>query len=265
MAPIQVMSFNLRCLIAGTPPDSPDSWTVRQPALVALIDALAPDVVGTQEGMFDTLTPLLARLPAYRLVGMGRDGGSDSEYTAIMYRADRLELTHWQQFWLSPTPELIGSRGWDTAFPRTATIASFRDLADGAEFSLANTHLDHVSERARVEGARLIASRLPAGPALVTGDFNCDAGAAEAYGVLLDAGLRDTWDEVAERTTPLVDSFHGYAEPAASDPCSRIDWIMASAEWTVQDAAIVTERPGGVWPSDHWPVTATVELRRPPR
>ena len=61
-------------------------------------------------------------------------------------------------FWLSETPD-AHSRSWETDYIRSAQWIRFRDLALGAEFVHVNTHLDHRSELARVEGSRLIIQR----------------------------------------------------------------------------------------------------------
>jgi endonuclease/exonuclease/phosphatase family metal-dependent hydrolase len=41
----------------------------------------------------------------------------------------------------------------------------------------------------------------------------------------------------------------------------KIDHVFASAEWEILDAAIVRTERNQRYPSDHFPVTATVRLR----
>jgi len=273
MSSLQVMSFNVRVLVEGQPAGHPDEWRTRLPAVVEVLRHHRPDLVGTQEGTWPQLRTVLEELPDYGLVGTGREGGSNAEYSAILYRRDRFRLEGWDQWWLSATPDVIGSMGWNTSCPRIATLAEFTDRRTGKRLTLVNTPLDHVSDEARTEGAKLIAARLPAEGALVTGDFNCTAGEAEAWTVLTSAGLRDTW-LTAETRGDDICTYHGYSEPGERTaeehvsrgslpgehgPAVRIDWILASDDWRVSSAEILTDRPGGVWPSDHWPVVATVE------
>lgn len=95
-------------------------------------------------------------------------------------------------------------------------------------------------------------------PLVLTGDFNCSAG-SDPWRLALEHGLRDTV-EAADRLGTLVDTFHDYAEPCASEPLERIDWVLVSPEWSVDSCEVVTDRPGGVWGSDHWPVVADLHL-----
>jgi len=77
-------------------------------------------------------------LPEYAWVGVGRTDGIDQvrlfslqlslfayqsrfekgEFAAILYRKTRIELIKNETIWLSQTPHVIGSRGWDAALER---------------------------------------------------------------------------------------------------------------------------------------------------
>ncbi|GAA1379652.1 endonuclease/exonuclease/phosphatase family protein [Luteococcus sanguinis] len=257
MATLRVMSANLRCEVPGTTPGDPDHWGDRLPAVVRMLKDRRPHLLGTQELSFEQLTQLTGALPIGRATGAGREGGSRGEHCAILHDPGRLMLRWWRQVWLSETPDLIGSCSWDSSLPRIATIAGY--AMDDVEFALANTHFDHVSELARAQGMRVLLDALPKGPVIVTGDFNCAAECSTPWEVATRAGLHDTWLS-AERRGPEVDTFHGYAEPTESQPVRRIDWILASEHWRTLAAEVVTDRPGGVWPSDHWPVLAELEF-----
>src|SRR5687768_17566799 len=84
---LDVMTFNLRY----ASPVPPNSWPQRRPVMRELIRKHAPDVIGTQEGVYAQLRDLAADLPEYDWIGLGRDGGSRSEFMAVFYRKDRLE------------------------------------------------------------------------------------------------------------------------------------------------------------------------------
>ena len=51
-------------------------------------------------------------------------------------------------FWLSETPEVVGSVGWDAALPRIATWLRLREWDTDREVLWLNTHFDHVGGRA---------------------------------------------------------------------------------------------------------------------
>ena len=172
-----------------------------------------------------------------------------------------LEVASWTQFTLSETPDVLGSRSWGSSCTRIAVVADLMVRATGQRFTVANTHLDHVSDEARVEGGRLIRSRIPRRATLVTGDFNCAAGDCATWREFTGDGFVDTWLGSTEAADEAVDTFHGYSEPGvAGEQSVRIDWILATPDVGVVSSEIVTDRPGWVWPSDHWPVLARLEI-----
>src|SRR5688500_16527496 len=198
--PLRIMSFNLRLDLAS---DGPNAWPHRRDWVASLIRFHAPDALGVQEALAHMLTDLDARIPEFARVGVGRaDGREGGEFSAILYRRDRLDMLDNGTFWLSPTPEVPGSKGWDAAIERVATWARFRDRVTGCTHVHLNTHFDHIGEQARQESARLIRRRLAAiaggAPVIVTGDLNADPQSV-AYRVF----TRDTVDAAA----PLGDAF----------------------------------------------------------
>lgn len=59
----------------------------------------------------------------------------------------------WDQFWLSDTPDAIGSATWGNSVTRIVVRARLRDLVSGEESAMINTHFDHQSEPARIKSA----------------------------------------------------------------------------------------------------------------
>ena len=256
---LKVMTYNLRYASALPP----NAWPERRPFMQALIEREAPDVIGTQEGLYLQLRELAAGLPRYEWIGLGRGGGSRDEFAAVFYRRDRLEPIAFDHFWLSDTPEVIGSITWGHTYRRMVTWVRFRERATGREFYFWNTHFDHQVEEARQKSATLIRDRLakpePGVPLLLVGDFNCAAGGSRAYTILTEeAGLVDTWKVAAKRQNQDLNSFNDF-KPAAH-LSERIDWILARNPAEVSQAAIVSYDEAEPYPSDHFPVTATVRF-----
>lgn len=250
-----VMTFNLR-YASSTPPNA---WAQRRPVMKACLDQYQPDLIGTQEGLYQQLKDLAADLPAYAWIGTGRDGGSRGEFMAIFYRKDRVDPLEYDHFWLSDTPDVIGSSTWGNTNRRMATWVRFRDLASGREFYFWNTHLDHALQPAREKGAALIRQRIDALkarlPVLLVGDFNAQAGANKAYDILVsDGGLQDTWSRATERRNDGISSFHSFGGPKPGG--IRIDWILGRGFDRVSASEIVTFSQNGQHPSDHFPVVA---------
>ncbi|MEV7028953.1 endonuclease/exonuclease/phosphatase family protein [Streptomyces sp. NPDC093272] len=257
---LDVMTFNLR--YASTA--EPHSWAERRPVMRELLLRANPQVIGTQEGLYQQLRDIEADLgPHYDWIGTGREGGSRDESTAIYYDVRRLAPVEHYTFWLSDTPEVIGSNTWNAAFPRIVTWVRFRDLADGGrEFYVANTHFDQKSQEARERSAALLSRRIaefdPALPVVVTGDFNAAAHGNRAYDTLVGSGLVDTWDAAERRGTPYG-TFHGYRRLRQDG--DRIDWILTSPGVTTHEAVMDTFSRQGRFPSDHLPVQVSLSLR----
>ncbi len=256
---LEVMSFNLR--FAST--TEPNSWAARRPVMRELLRRERPHAIGIQEGLYQQVRDIESDLgPHYDWIGTGRAGGSRDEFVAVLYDTRRLAPLEYDHFWLSDTPDVIGSNTWGGGSIRMVTWVRFRDLRDGdREFSFLNTHLDNASQNARARAASLIAERI-AGldrslPLVVTGDFNVAAHKNPVYDTMLGAGLADTWDAAAERSA-LYATFHGY-RPLTPDG-DRIDWILVTPGVTVHRASINTFSRAGQFPSDHLPVQASVTL-----
>jgi endonuclease/exonuclease/phosphatase family metal-dependent hydrolase len=263
-ADLHIMSFNIRLDRTGTLPGQADYWPERIAALQGVLELEKPTVVGVQEALFHQLSAVEGAFPEhYGMIGFGRDGGSAGEYSAIFYDARRLSVGAWDQFWLSDSPDLIGSATWGNTVTRIVTWGRFTDLSTGKELVLANTHFDHDSESARIRSAGaivdLIASFSPRLPTVVTGDFNAQAESSSAYDVLVGTGVfRDTWTSAAEQLTPAYGTFPNYKDPVLGG--ARIDWILATPGITIRQAAINTFTLEGRYPSDHAPIQALVSL-----
>ncbi len=263
---IHVMSFNIRY---GTANDGNNHWDRRKEFLVETIQAFSPDLLGTQETLGFQADYLSEKLPEYGWLGVGRtDGGSDGEMTALFYRKSRFEKIDGGHFWLSDTPEKVGSVGWDSALPRMATWVRLRDRSCAAAKPILfmNTHFDHVGAAARLESAKLMREKIDHlkadGAVVVTGDFNAGEDSPPYQALFAD---------VSGRSSPVIDSyrlvnppphpekegtFSGFLSNAITGP--RIDWIGLSRDWTVNEASIDRTERDGRTPSDHFPVTAVI-------
>jgi len=260
---LTVMTYNLR--FASSNP--PNAWPQRRPLMRELIESIALDVFGTQEGLYAQLQDLAADLPAFQWIGLGRDGGSRGEFMAVFYRTARLEPLAFDHFWLSDTPEVIGSKTWGPKLARMVTWVKFRDRQTKREFVFINTHFDHQVQEAREKSARLSRERVgafdPALPVLLVGDFNANAGNNKAYSILTqDKFFTDTWATARERVNEGIGTFNGFRAIQKGGP--RIDWILSRGEVAADRIEIVTFSRDGQFPSDHCPVVAKLRLGSAP-
>jgi len=265
-ATIKVMSYNIRY---GTANDGENHWNKRKTFLIDSIKAINPDLLGTQETLAFQRDYLEKELAGYSSFGAGRDDGKlKGEMAALYYRNDRFEKLDGGHFWLSATPEKVGSRGWDAALPRIATWVKLKDkhASNAKPLLFMNTHFDHQGKQARRQAAVLIRQKLEElgkdCDVIITGDFNAGE-ASEPYASLF--GDQDGKKSIvldAYRTLHPVrardeGTFNGFKKDAREG--ERIDWIGCSRGFQVRDAAIDHTIKDGKVASDHFAVHATIE------
>ena len=261
---LKVMTWNIRL---DTPDDGINQWQFRRDALCREIMQRKPDVFGVQEAKYNQMTDMRKRLKGYKSIGVGRDDGKkDGEFSAVFYNKKIVKPVRSGTFWLSETPDVPGSRGWDAACNRIVTWAEFRQNATGKHFVMLNTHFDHMGEEARVQSALLIIRKLKeiAGklPIVLTGDLNVTS-KHKAYRILTFSENEYTLSDSRVRADATVTgpdfSFIGF-DPAFT-PTELIDFIMVTWDFKVTSSEIYDFRPAGKYLSDHLPVIAELEFR----
>ncbi len=266
--PFTVMSFNIRF---GGAMDPPSVWVDRRERLLATVKAYDPDILGVQEAILGQVKYLRDEMTGHVFFGAGRDNGKlAGEMCAIYYKRDRFLRIGGGHFWLSEKPDEPGSFGWDAAYPRMVSWLRLRDKTDDSTLFVANTHFDHQGDKARLNSARMIRERLPElaqqGDAVVIlGDFNCDEDSEPYHALMNDEhgavlGLIDTFREAHPERTDQEATFHAFQGKTQG---SRIDWILHGPDLQTLAAEIDTTHEGLKYPSDHFPVTATLQKTSP--
>lgn len=254
--PLKVMSFNIRY---GLAKDGDNEWSKRTDLVINTIKAFGPDLLGTQEALKFQAEFLKKNLPGYGYVGQTRDNNPNGEQCAVFYRMDRFEKIADEQFWLSESPAKPVSKSWDSSLPRIVTLVVLKDKHSNRELTFYNTHFDHRGKTARLESARLlrakIEARQPATAMIITGDFNCDEDSEPYKQLLGSARLQDSYRLVHPKAGPNEGTFNGFKGTKTG---ARIDWIVHSAAFKPSTATIDDSNRNGQYPSDHFPVTATL-------
>ncbi|MBP7148367.1 MAG: endonuclease/exonuclease/phosphatase family protein [Acidobacteria bacterium] len=266
---LTVVSFNIRY---GTAKDGDNAWPRRRAMLFHVLRAAAADVVGLQEALDFQVAEILAAVPGLAAVGVGReDGGDAGETCAILFRKDRLRVAEAGTFWFSDTPDVPNSRSWGNNLARICTWARFVD-GDGRGFYHFNLHLDHQSQPSRERSTILLREKIEArafrdDPVVISGDFNVGEDNPALATLTAPAG-----------TAPFRDAFR-VLHPDASEAGTfsdftfgavggeRIDYILVQPGTEVLAARIDHFSRNRRYPSDHFPVIATINLatRQPPR
>ena len=258
---LSVMTFNMRY---DNPEDVQNNWRFRRERVAGVIKAQEVDVLGTQELLSNQFNDLSGLLTGYQGVGVGRlDGVESGEYCAVFFRKDRFTLLDSGTFWLSETPELVGSLGWDGACERIATWVVLRDR-DGRELFFIDTHLDHVGQVARDEGVSLLMKRIETlsggRPVILTGDFNSEPGSSVVAHVQKDGVLRDAKAIAAQRSGTDW-SFSDFGQiPEAERPL--LDYIFVSGDIEAVRYEVLPDIFDGGYVSDHAPVMAVVKIAK---
>ena len=245
---LRVASFNIRTTRGR---DGRNRWWFRRTACVTVLRGLAADVIGLQEVRPPALAYLRHSFRDATFLGDGRDRDGGGERAAIMVLDHDWTVESSETRWLSPTPAVRGSLGWDAGLPRVVTLARLRRA--GVRLGIANTHFDSRGRVARELSAELLAAWLaeePDRPWVIVGDLNAAPSSAPVRH-LLAAGFADPMPADAGGTE------HGFTGRLDR---GRIDYVLTGGGVRAARTWIDHTRPGGRLPSDHWPVVADLEL-----
>ncbi|KAL8904333.1 MAG: hypothetical protein Q9207_003344 [Kuettlingeria erythrocarpa] len=239
--------------------------------------------------------------PLWAHIGVAReDGRTKGEYGPIIYPVQLFDLLHFENLWLSPTPDRP-SKGWDAGCTRILTAGVFRSKITGQRLIACCTHLDNAGSKSRRKSVDIILQAIArlrrewsggnaenAGPAIfLAGDFN-SLPHEEAYLAMeaseLMCDLRN-YVQPERRYGDLV-TFTGFNPEQEKENQGRIDFVWLgprdkvaglqgggegngvptekvgrSPRWRVDGYAVLPNRfEGGVYSSDHRCVVGDVVL-----
>ena len=244
-----VVTFNIRY----DNPDDPLSWEERKDKVAGTVGYF--DIMGFQEALAHQVDDLSTRLPNHEHYGVGRDDGrSAGEHCPIFWNKSRFDLLHAETTWLSETPDVPGSIGWDAALPRTATLVLLHDRKTGKVIRVANAHFSHIGAESRALAARMLSLQFSMSTAdvdILLGDLNAEAGST-ALEILESGGLSDAHDIASKRCRQNIGTFTGFATGGLRG-APRIDHILvrgATVPWYCTQEEII----GAYYISDHLPV-----------
>lgn len=259
---IRWATFNIRC-ISKDDYKIDCGWDQRKERVVKYLLDNQIDICGMQEVTAEQFDYLRANLKKYDCVGVGRtDGKRKGEATPVFFRKDKYKALDKGNFWLSETPDVVGSKGWDAALERVASWVKLKDKKTGRIFMAVNTHLDHVGKVARRESAKLIMRKIQeivgSNPAVVTGDFNVTE-QDEAYTTMIsnEFKMNDAY-HMTENNTGVTFTWHDFCRIPA-DKAEKIDYIFITPTIKVSHTHIEpTHKEAQL--TDHNPHWADLEL-----
>jgi len=251
---LKVMSFNIRLF---TPQDlGKKNWFYRADLVVDTIEKEAPGVIGFQEVTPIQYSYLCDTLKGYDSIMTYRDESTNSEGCPVFYLEELYTLVDKGSFWLSETPEKM-SKDWGAACYRICSYVILKEKSTEKEFVVFNTHLDHVSDEARIKGIKVVLDKISEFgglPAVLMGDLNAEE-STETYRSATESFL-DTKYQTENTMTSCT--FQAWGEQLDRD-C--IDYILISKEgFSVNSYKVVTDTYDGVYVSDHFPLAAELML-----
>ena len=261
-----VITFNIR---TSNGLDGENAWPLRKELVVETIERFTPDVLSLQEALDEQVEYLDAMLPEYRWLGIDRglNGGVElSEYTPIFYRYSELSPIESGNFWLTSTPDTPPAREDGSrrrGGGRIVTWARFHHHATSRQIYVFNTHFTLRRGQRQIDSAELITTKVESLPVnsavIVTGDFNNSAEDSDTWRIMTGRGLRDAWVLADEKRGPAV-TYGGFSAPGDELP-ERVDWILVGRRVDVNWIETVLHNDDGRYPSDHYPVVASLEIR----
>lgn len=266
-ATFRVMSFNILC--ASTPEQN--DWSSRRQLVIDEIKEVDPLLFGLQEPTAFQMDAITAAFPEYAFVGVARDDGKRAgEFSPVFYKKDCFELLDSGTFWLSETPDVPGSRGWDAACKRVVSWAKLRCKKSGKTLVFADTHFDHISDEARQHSAQLVLERMYpiteqwSLPFFITGDFNCNS-SSKGYKTLTGGtdeipALIDTAVIAKEKVSDVKRTWNDRGEVPADNEKMYIDFIFVDGKIEVEKFVVCPDTRGGEYPSDHNAIYAEVKI-----
>lgn len=260
--PLNVMTFNIRLNVAS---DSMNAWPHRENLVASQIKFFDVDILGVQEAKPDQMKDLERMLPEYNYIGVARDSGAWGEFSAIFYKKARFDLLASNTFWLSPTPHVPASKGWDAAITRIVTWGKFKDRKTGKIFYSFNTHFDHIGKVARAHSAEMILQAVDslAGkfPVIVTGDFNTSI-KDQPYQIITDKAnplhLQNSFYISEEPHYGPTGTFNNFGSKEVNE--YPIDFIFVKNGIRVLKHGTISESWNGRFSSDHFPVLAKLVI-----
>lgn len=263
----KILSCNVRVDVAEDHTHG-DGWQDRKEFCAEVIRAQKADLIGFQEVQEVHFRDLKQRLPDYDTYALSNGKANFHPNCAIFFSRSRYELITAGGFWLSETPHIAASKSWDTKNSRLVNWVQLRDRASGKELRFWNTHLDHIGHEARAKGAEMIAQASEVLgrdlPQLLTGDMNAPI-THDAIKNFIAGGWADTYAAVHGEKDPGY-TYHGFkgvnygATKPNGEPRLKIDWIFSRGAVKPVAATIIRDGRNDHYPSDHYFVSAEVEI-----
>lgn len=253
---VDIVSFNIRY---GTPGDGENKWKSRRDRVFTIFKRYKEGIIATQEALPLQIDQILEEIPQLDVVYRSRtEKDKEGESNAIFFNKDIWRVVTHETFWLSETPEKPASKTWGNSLPRISTQVVFQHRTSGKTIKIHNTHLDRSSSNSRARSVELILRTLltetTPTPTVLLGDFNIE------FDDELTLRIKEFFNDTYTGKPLEGCTFHGWN---GGSHCPRIDYIYYdnSDKLTLKNFKIDQWKSKQLYPSDHYPLVATFELK----
>jgi endonuclease/exonuclease/phosphatase family metal-dependent hydrolase len=254
---LNLISCNIRF---DNPADGTNAWTHRRDFLAETLLKTSPDIIATQEGRYDQLKDFETLIKDYDLIDFHRSWIKERMYPTLFVRKHMFEMLKSEDLWLSETPEVAGSRSFESAFPRLMTYLKLQPKNSKKNFFIVNTHLDHIKAETRLSQAEVLATQIKRmnpekSSIILMGDFNDSPESAVRNKITSELDLVDAWKVFNQKEET---SHHGFDGTAANG--SRSDWILLDRKIKTTECHTIKDSRDGKYPSDHFPIFCQIKI-----
>lgn len=196
----------------------------------------------------------------YIIIGTGREADYTGEMMAVMIKKSSMDILGFETFWLSETPYIPGSRfEGQSEYPRIITVVTLKEKSSNKPFMVYNVHLD-IFDNAALMGVKKLLSRLSDDrkkfhmPFIMAGDFN-----SSPESETMRLCFKNTDPVMVDHTSKLKLTRHGFMNRGEM---KKIDYIFTDEETakSVSEPNVWDDKRDGIYLSDHFPISVTLEL-----
>ena len=259
MKTLKILSFNLKTDTIFT--KEANKLHKRIKYIKEMLNILDYDILGVQELPLNKYNDLSSYLNKYHAFGLARNDKSlNDELSAIFLLKDRFKIIKEDTFWLSNTPNNKGSKYKLSIFPRICTLALALDTHTNKYILFSNTHLDHLLSSTRKNQIKQLINIINEykdnyNPLIfITGDFNTNINSS-AIKYLLNSNL-NIKSVYNKETFNTIHFFKGIINTNLEPR----DHIFVDNRVNIIDYNIINKDIDGIYPSDHYPVIATINI-----
>lgn len=254
---IKVMSFNIRTAEAD---DGDNHWQHRKELAMERIRAFAPDLLGLQE-CHDELQAgfLRAGLPDHQFYGVHRRQGeyNGQEMAPLLVARATFNIRETGCFWLSETPQVVGSLSWNSAYPRTVSWAKLSLPAEGPDAALRQHPFDYEPE-AIIGDARCLQQWLGGSTLTCRSSSPATSTPKKSPRPITCSPAMAACAMPSARCNPAA-RMKPRSTPTVTRRSSLPSTGFSFAAFRVLDAHIDRTRQAQLFPSDHYPICVVLD------